>query len=125
MPKKSRLKLPPLDLGHETQGARLARLRKIAGLTQVELAERIGIIQGLVSAYELDKLKLAAEMAVRFAQALRIGVDELLGMKAPKQSNGVVSLKLTRRLQRIESLPPARQKALLQMIDAVLKGAEK
>ncbi len=59
------------------------------------------------------------------AQALRIGVDELLGVKAPKKTNGVMSLKITRRLQKIESLPPARQKALLQMIDAVLKGAEK
>jgi transcriptional regulator with XRE-family HTH domain len=125
MPKKSRLKLPPLDLGHETQGARLARLRKAAGLTQVELAERIGIIQGLVSAHELDKLKLAAEMAVRYAKALNVSTDELLGLKAPKRANGELSLKLVRRLKGIEELPPARQKALLQTIDAFLRGARK
>ena len=40
------------------------------GYTQVELAERIGIIQALVSDYERDKLRLNAEMLVRFAQAL-------------------------------------------------------
>ena len=32
------LKLPPLDLGHETIGRRLARVRKERGVTQVELA---------------------------------------------------------------------------------------
>jgi transcriptional regulator with XRE-family HTH domain len=119
------LKLPPLDLGHETQGTRLARLRKVAGLTQVELAERIGIIQGLVSAHELDKLKLAAEMAVRYAKALNVSTDELLGLKAPKRTNGELSLKLVRRLKGIEALPPTRQKALLQTIDAFLRGARK
>jgi transcriptional regulator with XRE-family HTH domain len=131
MPQKSRLKLPPLDLGNESLGERIARLRKLAGLTQVELAEKIGIIQGLVSAYELDKLKLSAEMAVRFAQALNVGLDELMGVKvakkkaAAKRENGELSLKLVRRLKGIEQLPPAKQKALLSMIDSVLTSAER
>ena len=125
MPKKSRLKLPPLDLGDESLGERLARIRKARGLTQTELAERIGIIQTLVSDYEVGNLRLSAEMAMRFAQALNASLDELLGLKASKKANGELSLKLVRRLKGIEQLPPTKQKALLQMIDAVLKGAEK
>jgi transcriptional regulator with XRE-family HTH domain len=125
MPRKSRLKLPPLDLGRETIGQRIARLRKAQGLTQTELAQRIGIVQGLVSDYELGNLRLSAEMAVRFAQALKVSTDELLGVKSSRRTNGVLSLKLTRRLQRIEALSPTRQKLLLQTIDTFLRDAER
>lgn len=107
------------------QGARLSRLRKAVGLTQVELADRVGIIQALVSAHELDKLKLSAEMAVRYAKVLKVSTDELLGLKLSKRMNGRLSLKLVRRLQGIETLPPVQQKALLRTIDAFLKSAEK
>lgn len=131
MARKSRLKLPPLDLQEGGIGQRLARYRKHAGLTQVELAERVGIIQVLVSDYEQEKLRLSAEMAVRFAQALQISVDELLGVKNAKKKtaanteNGALSLKLVRRLKGIEQLPLAKQKALLSTIDSVLKSAER
>ena len=58
MPKRSKLKLPPLRLStDETAGQRLARLRKERGLTQVELAAKVGIIQGLVTNYERDRLR--------------------------------------------------------------------
>ena len=126
MPKRSRLKLPPLDLGNETVGARLARLRKARGLTQTDLAQRIGIIQTLVSDYEQEKLRLSAEMAARLAQALGVSLDELMGLKAPRMraAKDELSLKLVRRLKGIERLPPAKQKALLSTIDSVLKGAE-
>lgn len=130
MPKRSRLKLAPLDLGNETVGLRIARLRKARGLTQTELAERIGIIQTLVSDYENENLRLSAEMAARFAQALAVSLDELMGLKIPKRTaakagNGELSLKLVRRLKGIEQLPPAQQKALLRTIDVFLQNAAK
>ena len=52
MPRGSKLKLPPLYLGKETIGKRIARLRKERGYTQVELAEKMNIIQTLISDYE-------------------------------------------------------------------------
>jgi len=59
-----------LDFGGETLGQRLARLRKQHGFTQVELAEKVGITQVLISAYETDRACFAVEMAVRFAMTL-------------------------------------------------------
>lgn len=130
MPKRSRLKLAPLDSGNETVGQRIARLRKARGLTQTELAARIGIIQTLVSDYENENLRLSAEMAARFAQALAVSLDELMGLKTPKKTaakteSGELSLKLVRRLKGIEQLPPAQQKALLRTIDVFLQNAAK
>ena len=126
MPRRSRLQLPPVMEGKETIGRRLARIRKEQGYTQVELAERIGIIQALVSDYERDKLRLNAEMLVRFAQALNVSADELLGLNGDKRLAAKnPSLKILRRLNKIASLPPTKQKAFLQTIDALLKVQEK
>ena len=91
-----------------------------AGLTQVEVAQRIGIIQALISDYERDKLRLNAEMLVRFAQALNVSADELLGLSADKRlASKNPSLKILRRLNKIASLPPTKQKAFLQTIHAL------
>lgn len=123
MPKKRSLKLPPLDYGDEAVGSRLARIRKERGYTQVELAKKIGLIQSLVSDYETDRLRLSAEMAVRFALALGVSVDELLNPKA-KITNGAkkTSLKIVRRMEEIEKLPPRRQAFVLTALDSILRG---
>ena len=47
--------MPPLKLvSPESLGQRLARFRKEHGLTQVQLADKVGIIQSLVADYERD-----------------------------------------------------------------------
>jgi transcriptional regulator with XRE-family HTH domain len=125
MPRKSKLKLPPLNLGEETIGQRIARLRKERGYTQMELAERMGIIQNLISDYERDKLRLHSEMVIRFAQALEVSGDELLGLNGAKKNGEKLSLKLLRRSKKIETLPQPQQKTLLKTIDTFLKGAER
>jgi transcriptional regulator with XRE-family HTH domain len=113
-----------LDLGSETLGQRLARLRKQAGYTQIEFAHKVGITQVLVSAYETDRNLFSAEMAVRFALALDISTDELLHPKtAKKKSMKKPSLKVVRRMEQIEKLPPLQQSTLLRTIDGFLKGA--
>lgn len=125
MPKRSRLKLSPVQLvTDESFGQRLARLRKERGYTQVELAAKTGLTQALVTDYERGRLRMHAEMVVRFAQCLDVSTDELLGVtEAAKKGGSTLSLKLIRRLQKIEQIPNSKQKALLQTIDGFLKGA--
>jgi transcriptional regulator with XRE-family HTH domain len=122
MPRVSRLNLPPIDFGGETLGQRVARLRKERGFTQVDLAEKIGLVQNIVSAIERDRLKLSAEMAVRFARALEVTTDELLEPAKSKRRSAKPSRKVLRRLERIESLPAHQQNAVLKSIDLMLKG---
>lgn len=118
----SNLNLPPLDWGKETIGRRLARTRKERGYTQVELADKIGILQTLITDYENDRLRLTAEMAVRFALALDVSLDELLHPKTAWQASRKPSRKVLRRLEQTETLPPTQQIALLRTINAVLKA---
>ncbi len=125
MIKKSKSKdAPPAVIGGETFGQRLARIRKEKGYTQVELARKMGIIQVLISDYERDKLRPYHEMIANFAQALEVSADELLGLKSHKGKGSSPSLKLLRRMKKIEALQPSQQKVLLQNIDMFLKGAQ-
>ena len=113
-------------MGKETLGERLARLRKERGLTQKQVAEQTGLVQELVSNYELDKLRLNAEMIVRFAEVLGVTTDELLrGKKSAKArpAEEQPSLQLLRRMRQIESLPRYRQRALLTTIDGFLAAS--
>jgi transcriptional regulator with XRE-family HTH domain len=120
VPKVSRFQLPPVDFGGETLGERIARIRKENGFTQVELAARIGIIQTIVSAIENEELRLSAEMAVRFAQALGVSTDDIL-MPVKKAHGKKPSRKVLRRLERIETLPRTQQIAVLKTIDNALE----
>jgi transcriptional regulator with XRE-family HTH domain len=123
MPRKAIVRKPPLDFGGETLGQRLARLRKQRGYTQVEFADKIGITQVLQSAYEKDRCQFSVEMAVRFALVLDVSLDELLHPKATKKkSTKKPSLKVMRRMEQIEKLPPLQQSTLLRTIDGFLKG---
>lgn len=109
-------------MGSETIGKRLSRFRKEHGYTQKELAKKIGITHNLVSDYETGRLTLNGEMVVRFALTLNVTADEILGLKPGKRQPGKnPSLKIVRRLDKIASMPPAKQKAFLQTIDALLK----
>lgn len=125
MPRASKLKLPSLSLDKESIGQRIARLRKQRGYTQVDLANQIGITQALISDYERNRLRPHPEMLIRFALALEVSADELLGLKQIKNNSAKPNLKLMRRLKKIEALPAAEQKILLRTIDTFLKGAAK
>ena len=106
--------------GDETFGQRLARLRKERGFTQVELAEKVEMIQVLISDYERDKLRPYADVVARFADALGVTTDELLGTKPTKKATATVNRRFLRRLQAIDHLPKRDQDALLRTIDAFL-----
>jgi transcriptional regulator with XRE-family HTH domain len=125
MPKKSKLKLLAVDMGDESLGQRIARLRKERGWTQKQIAERTGLIQELVSNYETDKLRLNPAMILRFAEVFDISADELLrGSKSTVQAKKQPSIKLVRRMEQIEALPLYQQRVLLSTIDHFLAAAQ-
>ncbi len=107
----------------ETFGKRIARLRKEQGLTQVELGEKIGLSQVLISDYERGRLQPNLDTIIKLARTLGLTTDELLGVSNISPTGGKLSLKSVRRLKKIEDLPHSQQKVLFQTIDTFLKGA--
>jgi hypothetical protein len=61
-------------------------------------------------------------MIIRFAKALETSADTILGINVTPIE--MPSLKLVKRLSKIENLPPNQQKVLLKNIDMFLKAAE-
>ena len=77
-----------------------------------------------ISDYERDRLRMNPDMIVRFAAALEVTTDGLLqpdGSKPPLRRSP--SLRVLRRLEKIEKLPPHQQSTLLKTIDTFLRGA--
>ena len=76
MPQKSKLDLPPIDLGEESIGKRIAAIRKQKGFTQKKLAEKMGLLNYLISDYERGRRRLYDEMVARFAVALAFAASK-------------------------------------------------
>jgi transcriptional regulator with XRE-family HTH domain len=106
-------------------GKRLAQLRQMRGYSQQELARRVGAVQVVISDYEHGKLRLSAEMALRFAVALDVPIQDLLQLSRPVAVEPALkpSRRLLRRMEQIERLPRRKQRALLTTIDAFLNSA--
>jgi transcriptional regulator with XRE-family HTH domain len=102
-------------------GARLAQIRKSRGLTQAELGEAVGVSNRVIAYYELESKQPPGAMLADLAHALRVSVDELLGAKPVKERPRPKTARLMKRLQRVEDLPPADQRAVLKYLDALLK----
>ncbi len=124
MPRPRKEKLPELNLSQNI-GQNIARIRKSRGLTQIELGNIIGINQYQISDYEIGRLHLSDEMIIRFAKALKTSSDDILGLKTNDNDIEKPSLKIIRRLIKIEKLSDVDQKSLLKTIDMFLKAAEK
>lgn len=77
----------------------------------------------VVTDYETDRLRLTAEMAVRFAMALEVTLDELLDPNAAQASSRKPSRKVLQRLEKIEELRPSQQATRLRTFDTFLEAA--
>jgi len=99
-------------------GKRLADIRKAKGFTQKELGKKIGVSQRVIAYYEGETNYPPALLLPKIADVLSISIDELFS-KTQKSSNN--NNKLWKKLRKIENLPDADQKAILTMIDRLIK----
>lgn len=67
----------PVAIGGETLGERLHRLRKLRGLTQGDLAARLGVSKPTVWAWEQDRARPIEDRIVPIAEALGVTTAEL------------------------------------------------
>ena len=64
---------------------RIAEARKDRGISQQQMAKKLGVTQPIISRYERGELRIHAELLVKIAKLLNIASDELLGLQAPKK----------------------------------------
>jgi transcriptional regulator with XRE-family HTH domain len=110
-----RQRVQPVEL---VIGRRIRELRLSRDMTQVELAAKIGMNQSVLSQCEQGQVRVHGALLLALMKALRVSADELLGATGIERrpSNG----RLLRRLDRIERLSRAKQRVVLEMVDAFL-----
>ena len=100
-------------------GQRIAALRQQAGMSQAQLADRLGLKQQALATYETATRRLPASFIVPLAEIFDVPLDELLGVEAPTRKRGPVP-KLQLQFDAISHLPKNEQRFFSQMIERFL-----
>ena len=114
---------------NDSFGQRLAELRKLRGLTQVQLAVKLGSTQRAITYYENEAEYPPVETIVELARILSVSTDELLGLKITKPTQEVVDIttdpelrRLWRKFQQVAEWPEKDQNAVIRIINTVSKS---
>lgn len=99
-------------------GENLKKYRKESGLTQSQLADKIGANQTEVHRWESGKSLPLITTLKKLSIALGISVDNLLFTNEEKQKFKVSNKELMSKIQDIENLKSEDRDAILRMIDA-------
>jgi len=106
-------------------GGRIARLRKDADLTQVQLADSIRIAQQQLASYEVGRRRVPVSLLPGLACALGVSIEDIIGEDEGRSAAGKrgPSSRLQQQLTRIQQLPRARQRFLIELIEITLQQA--
>jgi transcriptional regulator with XRE-family HTH domain len=106
-------------------GARIAALRKDQSLTQVQLAEALGLTQQMVASYEVGRRRVPVSLLAQIAETLAVSLDELIGKKDIQPAKRGPAPKLQQQIERIQKLPKSRQRFVMEMLDTVLQQTDR
>lgn len=101
-------------------GARVAELRKVRDITQVQVAKHLGVSQQTANAYETGYRRIPVSALSPLARYLGVSLDELVGETAQSPKRGPTP-KLQRQIEQIQKLPRTKQRFVMQMLDTVLQ----
>lgn len=101
-------------------GARIASLRKEQGFTQVQLAAVLGLTQQMVASYEIGRRRVPVSLLPKFATALAVSVETLIGETGPPPAKRGPAPKLQQQVERLSRLPRAKQRVVIEMLEGFL-----
>jgi transcriptional regulator with XRE-family HTH domain len=101
-------------------GDRIRTLRKEAGWSQADLAERIGVDAGRVSRYEAGRITPSADALARLAETLNVSIDHLLIDDIPRRPLHSAQDVLGTRLATVAELDGDDLHLVLSFIDALV-----
>lgn len=78
----------------------------------------------MIAYYEREDAEPPGALLPELARALKVSTDELLGVKALPETPSARAGRLRKRLEQVEALPPADQRAVLKVVDALLQSRE-
>ncbi len=124
------LRLPAVAISQDEReffvalGSRIAQLRKDSQITQVQLAQTLGVSQPTINAYELGQRRVPVSALALLARTLGVSLEDLIGEGTKAPSKRGPAPKLAQHMERISALPKAQQKFVMQVIESVLVQAQ-
>lgn len=126
LPVQAQSFLPGLDLqtlGYDPAmpqkfGLHLASLRRAAGLSQNDLAFKLGEPQSNVSFWERSEKPPRGEILPALAVALGVSVNQLLGVSKPKPKPLVAKGRLQKVFEAASKLPRRQQEKVAEFVEA-------
>jgi transcriptional regulator with XRE-family HTH domain len=122
----NRFPISPMTISTEERdffielGDRIASLRKQHNVTQVQLAEALGISQQTVQAYEVGRRRIPVSALPVVANVLAVSLEELFGKKeSTRHKRGPVP-RWEQQIAAIAQLPKTQQRFVSQMLETVL-----
>ena len=104
-------------------GREVLGLRKDQSITQVQLAELLGVSQQTITAYESGRRRVPISHLPRLATLLGASVETLIGQPATPASKRGPTPKLLQQLERLHALPKAKQRMVSEVLDSLLAQA--
>jgi transcriptional regulator with XRE-family HTH domain len=106
-------------------GQRLFAARQQLGLSQAQMAEKLGITQPSYAGWERRETALKPEHLVQLSAILNVTVDHLLGSKDNgRQRSGGPAGKARQIFERVSQLPRATQQRILANVEDALTAYE-
>ena len=101
-------------------GAHLAQLREATGLTQKQLAEKLGVPPSNITFWERCEKPPRAEMLSKIATALDVSVDTLLKVSPVTPKKAIAKGKLQEVFEKVSKLPRRQQQKIIEMAEGFL-----
>jgi transcriptional regulator with XRE-family HTH domain len=102
-------------------GERLLRAREAAGLSQADLAGKLGVLQRTIAYWERRPSSLRPERIAELALALNVPAEQLL-YEAPPKGKGArgPTGKVRSTIEQVEKLPKREQARILEVVEALI-----
>jgi transcriptional regulator with XRE-family HTH domain len=101
-------------------GARLHALREQAGLSQKQLADRLGMTQRAYAYWERNPVALRPDQLQKLAEALSVSLEQLLNDNAATKRGNGPSGKARLIFEQVSKLPRSRQQRILATVEDML-----
>lgn len=104
-------------------GSRIADARKSINLTQQQLGDVLGISQQMIGSYEVGRRRVPISLLPSLAHALSLSIEALIGGHHKPAAKRGPAPKIQQQLERVNALPKAKQRAVMEVLDSVLAQA--
>lgn len=102
----------------------IKQLRKKNGLTQIELAKKIGVSSSTIAMYEVGEREPSIETLDKMCEVFNVDMDTLCGRTSAKKpiENDELSKEMKMMIDLFSQLPPESQEKAIPLIEAALRA---